>query len=510
MLLAGGETIEVAGISFEVVAVPGHSPGPPRVLRGRRAALGRRALRRLGRSHRPAARRLGRPARVDQVARRALSAGHGRLLRPRPADDARRRGRSATRSWPSSAGHEVRGVRGARTTSSRPSSRSGRSSSRAFEELCALYGYRPIHTPVFEDTELFVRTSGHGSDVVSKEMYTFTDRGDRSLTLRAEATAPIVRALPRARHAPRAAAREALHVRDDLPLRRPQKGRFREHWQLDLEAIGSDDPAVDAEVIQLYDSLLGRLGIDRVPARAELDRRPELPARRTWSAAAALARRARGRARRGDARAGKRATRCARSTTSRPSRRRCRRCCARLRRSATRSATRAASTSPRCGATSTPYGVRLRARADARPRPRLLHADDLGVRRPRRHVDERALRRRPLRRARRGAGRQARRRASASARGSSGCCSRSSTRAAPRPGTTASTSSSCSRRALTGPTMLAEMMKLRRDGARVAMPTTRAARCKGQLTQAGRLRRKARHRGRRRRRISPRSSRLEL
>ncbi len=130
-----------------------------------------------------------------------------------------------------------------------------------FEELCALYGYRPINTPVFEDTELFVRTSGHGSDVVSKEMYTFTDRGDRSLTLRAEATAPIVRAY----------LEHGMH-REPQPVKlytyetiyrygRPQKGRFREHWQLDLEAIGSDDPAVDAEVIHLYDSLLRRLGI---------------------------------------------------------------------------------------------------------------------------------------------------------------------------------------------------------------------------------------------------------
>jgi histidyl-tRNA synthetase len=130
-----------------------------------------------------------------------------------------------------------------------------------FEELCALYGYRRIQTPVFEDTELFTRTSGHGSDVVTKEMYTFTDRGDRSLTLRAEATAPIVRAY----------LEHGMH-RDPQPVKlyayetiyrygRPQKGRFREHWQLDLEAIGSDDPAVDAEIIQLYDALLGRLGV---------------------------------------------------------------------------------------------------------------------------------------------------------------------------------------------------------------------------------------------------------
>jgi histidyl-tRNA synthetase len=130
-----------------------------------------------------------------------------------------------------------------------------------FEQLCDVYGYRRIQTPAFEDTDLFVRTSGHGSDVVTKEMYTFTDRGDRSLTLRAEATAPIVRAY----------IEHGMH-RDPQPVKlytyetiyrygRPQKGRFREHWQLDLEAIGTDDPAIDAEVIQLYDALLGRLGV---------------------------------------------------------------------------------------------------------------------------------------------------------------------------------------------------------------------------------------------------------
>jgi histidyl-tRNA synthetase len=130
-----------------------------------------------------------------------------------------------------------------------------------FERLCALYGYRRIDTPVFEDTELFARTSGEGSDIVSKEMYTFTDRGDRSLTLRPEPTAGIVRAY----------LEHGLH-REPQPQKlftvgtmyrygRPQKGRYREFWQLDLEAIGSDDPAVDAEVIHLYDALLRRLGV---------------------------------------------------------------------------------------------------------------------------------------------------------------------------------------------------------------------------------------------------------
>ena len=130
-----------------------------------------------------------------------------------------------------------------------------------FEDLCRLYGYRRIDTPVFEDTELFARTSGEGSDIVTKEMYTFTDRGDRSLTLRPEATAPIVRAylehgLHREPQPQKLYAIEAFYR-----YGRPQKGRYREFWQLDLEAIGSDDPGCDAEVIKLYDALLDRLGI---------------------------------------------------------------------------------------------------------------------------------------------------------------------------------------------------------------------------------------------------------
>jgi histidyl-tRNA synthetase len=132
---------------------------------------------------------------------------------------------------------------------------------REVERLCAVYGYRPITTPVFEDTELFARTSGGGSDVVQKEMYTFTDRGHRSLTLRPEGTAPIARAY----------VQHGLH-REPQPQKlytiapmyryaRPQRGRYREHWHLSVEAIGSADPAVDAELIQLYAALLEVLGV---------------------------------------------------------------------------------------------------------------------------------------------------------------------------------------------------------------------------------------------------------
>jgi histidyl-tRNA synthetase len=129
------------------------------------------------------------------------------------------------------------------------------------ERLCSLYGYRPIQTPVFEDTALFQRTSGAGSDVVQKEMYTLEDRGGRSLTLRPEGTAPIARAyLEHGLH------REAQPVKlytiaTMYRYATPQRGRYREHWQLSVEAIGSADPAIDAELIQLYDELLARLGV---------------------------------------------------------------------------------------------------------------------------------------------------------------------------------------------------------------------------------------------------------
>jgi histidyl-tRNA synthetase len=132
---------------------------------------------------------------------------------------------------------------------------------RLIEELTAQYGYGRIQTPGFEDTALFARTAGEVSDVVHKEMYTFSDRSDRSLTLRPEGTAPIARAY----------VQHGLHKEPQpvkaytiAPMYRygaPGRGRYREHWQLSVEAIGSPDPAVDAEVIQLYHELLRRLGV---------------------------------------------------------------------------------------------------------------------------------------------------------------------------------------------------------------------------------------------------------
>src|SRR5919106_3978495 len=121
----------------------------------------------------------------------------------------------------------------------------------AIAEVFGLAGYEPIEIPVFEHTEVFERGVGEASEVVTKQMYTFTDLGGRSLTLRPEATASIVRAV----------LENGLH-RGPLPVKlsfagpmfrqeRPQKGRYRQFLQIDLEAIGSDDPRVDAEVIEL-------------------------------------------------------------------------------------------------------------------------------------------------------------------------------------------------------------------------------------------------------------------
>jgi histidyl-tRNA synthetase len=132
---------------------------------------------------------------------------------------------------------------------------------RTIEEQCAQYGWSRISTPGFEDTALFARTSGDASDVVHKEMYTFTDRSDRSLTLRPEGTAPIARAYVEHGLAQEPQPVKAYTIAPMYRYGRPGRGRYREHWQLSLEAIGSADPAVDAEVIQFYAELLRRLGV---------------------------------------------------------------------------------------------------------------------------------------------------------------------------------------------------------------------------------------------------------
>lgn len=129
-------------------------------------------------------------------------------------------------------------------------------------ELARRYGYRYVETPGFEHTELFVRTSGETSDVVSKEMYTFTDRGGRSLTLRPEGTAPVMRAYL-AHRAEMPSPFKAYYLTRMYRYGRPQAGRYREHRQFGVEIFGVAEPAADVEVIVLGNELLRELGLSR-------------------------------------------------------------------------------------------------------------------------------------------------------------------------------------------------------------------------------------------------------
>jgi histidyl-tRNA synthetase len=122
-------------------------------------------------------------------------------------------------------------------------------------------GFGEVVTPTFEDTSLFKRTSGDASDVVSKEMYSFRDRGERELTLRPEGTAPVVRAYLEHGLAREPQPVKLWYVAPMFRYARAQRGRYREHWQFGVESLGSDDPAVDAEIVALQAAWFGELGL---------------------------------------------------------------------------------------------------------------------------------------------------------------------------------------------------------------------------------------------------------
>lgn len=138
---------------------------------------------------------------------------------------------------------------------------------RSARSILEAAGYQRIETPVFEDTEVFRRTVGESTDIVQKEMYTFEDAGGRSLTLRPEVTAPIVRAyLEHGMHKlPQPV--KLWYLGPCFRHERAQAGRYRQFWQIGAEAIGSDDPAVDAESILLLAALLEELGVRGVRLR---------------------------------------------------------------------------------------------------------------------------------------------------------------------------------------------------------------------------------------------------
>jgi histidyl-tRNA synthetase len=138
---------------------------------------------------------------------------------------------------------------------------------RAAAEIFARAGYEPIATPVFEDTDLFERGVGRSTDIVRKEMFTFEDKGERSLTLRPEGTAPICRAYLEHGMHKQAQPVKLFYLGPFFRHERPQAGRYRQFHQLGIECIGTDSPLADAEVIMLLSDLLGELGVPGVELR---------------------------------------------------------------------------------------------------------------------------------------------------------------------------------------------------------------------------------------------------
>lgn len=133
-----------------------------------------------------------------------------------------------------------------------------------FRSYCALYGFAEIRTPIFEQTELFSRSVGEQSDIVSKEMYTFTDRSGRSLTLRPECTPAVVRAYLEHNLKDQPQPLKLFYSGPMFRYDRPQAGRYRQFHQMGLELFGAGHPSADVEIIALSNSFLSSLQIDDV------------------------------------------------------------------------------------------------------------------------------------------------------------------------------------------------------------------------------------------------------
>ncbi|WP_282033002.1 histidine--tRNA ligase [Metabacillus indicus] len=132
-------------------------------------------------------------------------------------------------------------------------------------EICKLYQYKEIRTPVFEHTELFQRGVGESTDIVQKEMYTFQDRKGRNITLRPEGTASTVRAFVEKKlYAQPAQPTKLYYIGPMFRYERPQTGRFRQFVQFGVEALGSSNPAMDAEVISLAMELYRSVGLKKL------------------------------------------------------------------------------------------------------------------------------------------------------------------------------------------------------------------------------------------------------
>ena len=139
---------------------------------------------------------------------------------------------------------------------------------REMRKAALLNGYREIRTPVVEHTELFARSAGESSDVVRKEMYTFLDKGDRSISLKPESTAGTVRAFLESGLYAQALPLKMYYLNaPHFRYEAPQSGRLREHHQFGMECFGASQPSADAELIVLVVRLLGGFGLKNLSVR---------------------------------------------------------------------------------------------------------------------------------------------------------------------------------------------------------------------------------------------------
>ena len=134
-------------------------------------------------------------------------------------------------------------------------------------EICSIFNYKEIRTPMFESTGLYHRSAGETSDVVSKETYDFKDRGDRSMTLRPEGTAGVVRSYIENKLYADQMVQKLFYIAPMFRYERQQKGRYRQHVQFGTEVFGSADPALDAEVISLAVTLYKVLGLRNIKVK---------------------------------------------------------------------------------------------------------------------------------------------------------------------------------------------------------------------------------------------------
>ena len=133
-----------------------------------------------------------------------------------------------------------------------------------FKEVAERFGFEEVRTPTFEHTELFERGVGDTTDVVEKEMYTFLDRGGRSITLKPEGTAPAARSFIEHKLYADTQPTKMFYITPVFRYERPQAGRFREHHQFGVEAFGASSASVDAEVINLAMSVYEAFGIKKL------------------------------------------------------------------------------------------------------------------------------------------------------------------------------------------------------------------------------------------------------